>query len=75
MSYQDDKYSEWLKNGDFLLLKMAYDKAIQNGDKEFKIHVSGFEGSPDASNHIQEFASKNGLYVIRDGAYFIFRTF
>lgn len=68
----DRESLEWLKDGDFLLLKMSYEKAVKENQKSFKIHVSGFEGSPEYRQHIIQFANNNGLSYQNDGIYIKF---
>lgn len=64
---------EYLKDGDFWLLNTSYEKAMQAGDKEFKVPISGFEGSPEANKHISQFVLSNGLSYKSDGLNFVFR--
>lgn len=63
---------DWLKKSDYLLLKLAYQKAVEAGKSQFKVHVSGFEGSPRAMHHIAQFALSKGLSYENNGMYFIF---
>lgn len=72
MRHTDEQYLEWLKQGDFLLLKNSYEKALQHGSKDFKIHRSGFEDSPNFRAHISQFALENGLSFIEKSDFFIF---
>lgn len=63
---------DWLEKGDFLLLKMSYDKAISEQKESFKIPISGFDGSPKYKHHLQKFVTDKGLTYESDGTYFIF---
>lgn len=63
---------EWLEKSDYLLLELAYQKAIDAGKNHFEVHVSGFEGSPKALDHIRQFTLSKGLSYENNGMYFIF---
>lgn len=63
---------DWLEKGDFLLLKMSYDKAISEQKESFKIPISGFDGSPEYKHHLQKFVTDKGLTYESDGTHFIF---
>ncbi|MCF2622976.1 hypothetical protein I6E16_02250 [Ligilactobacillus salivarius] len=67
-----DKELEYLKNGDFQLLQIKYDKAIQEGKSDFEIHHSCFEGSPHFEEHIRQFAFQNNLSYDLQGMYIKF---
>ena len=63
---------DWLKKADFLLLNMAYDDAVKAGEKDFKVPLSGFEGSPESLTHISQFAVNKGLTYKSDGLNWVF---
>nr|DAZ71484.1 MAG TPA: hypothetical protein [Caudoviricetes sp.] len=67
-----DRELEYLKDGDFLLLQINYDKAIKKGKSDFEIHHSGFEGSPHFEKHIRQFAFQNNLSYDLQGVYIKF---
>ncbi|MGI1827824.1 hypothetical protein [Ligilactobacillus salivarius] len=67
-----DRELEYLKDGDFLLLQINYDKAIKEGKSDFEIHHSGFEGSPHFEKHIRQFAFQNNLSYNLQGVYIKF---
>lgn len=67
-----DRELEYLKDGDFLLLQINYDKAIKEGKSDFEIHHSGFEGSPHFEKHIRQFAFQNNLSYDLQGVYIKF---
>lgn len=67
-----DRELEYLKDGDFLLLQINYDKAIKEGKSDFEIHHSGFEGSPHFEKHICQFAFRNNLSYGLQGMYIKF---
>lgn len=67
-----DRELEYLKDGDFRLLQINYDKAIKEGKSDFEIHRSGFEGSPNFEEHIRQFAFQNNLSYNLQGVYIKF---
>lgn len=67
-----DRELKYLKDGDFLLLQINYNKAIKEGKSGFEIHHSGFEGSPHFEEHIRQFAFQNNLSYDLQGMYIKF---
>ncbi|MDE1506458.1 hypothetical protein [Ligilactobacillus salivarius] len=67
-----DRELKYLKDGDFLLLQINYNKAIKEGKSDFEIHHSGFEGSPHFEEHIRQFAFQNNLSYDLQGMYIKF---
>lgn len=67
-----DRELKYLKDGDFLLLQINYNKAIKEGKSDFEIHHSGFEGSPHFEKHIRQFAFQNNLSYDLQGVYIKF---
>lgn len=67
-----DRELKYLKDGDFLLLQINYNKAIKEGKSDFEIHHSGFEGSTHFEEHIRQFAFQNNLSYDLQGMYIKF---